>query len=428
MDSQFAQKKGLFYGWVIVAVSTLALVVSNGLSVLGIAVFSKPIREDLVSTGAVPVNEAESMIAAASYLTFLLAGFVAPVTGLLVKRFSLRLLMIVGCFILGSALLLQSQATSAPMVYAARIMMGISLGFVGVMPNVVLVSNWFRRLRGTALGIVLTGTSIGGVVLPLVATPLILSYGWRNAMMIVSLMVWIVLLPAVALFVKSSPGQIGLSPDGDSEAQSSDAPVVGDLPGMTLRSALGTPVFWAFALCAAAIFYAIFMTTQQFVLYLQTPRIGVTPLTASYYLSTLFAVSIGGKFFFGWLSDRLPAPRVILLCCTAMFLSTFILFGLNASNAIFFILIFGFVYGGTFVLLQLLVAEFFGQREYGKILGVIVMIEMIGAAIGGRVTGYLADQDGGDYTRAFYSVSVSAAIALAMALILNRKRNYSALT
>lgn len=436
MDSQFAQKKGLFYGWVIVAVSTLALVVSNGLSVLGIAVFSKPIREELVSTGAVPANEAESMIAAASYLTFLLAGFVAPVTGFLVKRFSLRLLMIVGCFILGSALLLQSQATSAPMVYAARIMMGISLGFVGVMPNVVLVSNWFRRLRGTALGIVLTGTSIGGVVLPLIATPLILSYGWRNAMMAVSLMVWIVLLPAVALFVKSRPEQIGLSPDGDSEMQNSDAPatasvtgpVVVNLPGMTLRSALGTPVFWAFALCAAAIFYAIFMTTQQFVLYLQTPRIGVTPLTASYYLSTLFAVSIGGKFFFGWLSDRLPAPRVMLLCCTAMFLSTFILFGLNASNAIFFILIFGFVYGGTFVLLQLLVAEFFGQREYGKILGVIVMIEMIGAAVGGRITGYLADQDGGDYTRAFYSVSISAAIALTMALILNRKRNYSALT
>jgi MFS family permease len=195
-----------------------------------------------------------------------------------------------------------------------------------------------------------------------------------------------------------------------------------------LRRAIGSPAFWVFALCAMAIFYPIFVTTQQFILYLQTPRIGITPLLAGYLLSTLFAVSVAGKFFFGWLSDLFRPQRVMLLCCAVMFLSTFILFGLNAGNAIFFIVLFGFGYGGTFVLLQLLVLEFFGQREYGKILGVIVMIETIGAAIGGKVTGYLADADGGDYTRAFYGVIISTGFALALVFILNRKRMYLVLT
>jgi MFS family permease len=441
METQIGDKKDIlysrYYGWKIVFVATLALAVSNGLTTLGIAVFSKPIREDFVNLGAVPHNESESMIAAASYLTFLTAGFISPLTGFLVKRFSLKLMMVTGCFMLGGALLLHSQAANPGMVYISRILMGISLGFVGVMPNVVLISRWFKRLRGTAMGIVLTGTSLGGFAIPLIATPLVLTYGWRNAMLAVSLLVWLILLPAILLLVRNTPEEIGLLPDNNSAVPAvPEAPEIGEtgeiaeinepgtagLPGMTLRRALTTPVFWVFALCAAAVFYSIFLTTQQFVLYLQTERIGVTALTAGYLLSTLFAASIGGKFFFGWLSDRFPPPRVMLVCCSVMFLATFILFDLNAQNAIFFILLFGLGYGGTFVLLQLLVLEFFGQREYGKILGIIVMIEMIGAAIGGKITGYLADANGGDYTRAFYGMIISTTFALFLTLILNGKK------
>jgi MFS family permease len=403
-------------------VATLALAVSNGLTTLGIAVFSRSVREEFVARGVVPLNGAESMIATAGFLTFLLAGFFSPFTGFLLKRFSLRFLMITGCFILGGALLLHAQATTPLTVYIARILMGTSLGFVGVMPNVVLVSNWFSRLRGTSLGIVLTGTSLGGFAVPLIAAPLMVNYGWRIAMIAVSLLVWLVLLPAIILLVKNKPEDMGLYPDGDLLAHESDKDQT--LPGLTLGKALGTPAFWLFALCAAALFYTIFVVTQQFVLYLQTPKIGFSPLAAGYFLSILSVVSMGGKFLFGWLSDRLPPARVMLICCAVMFASTFILLGLNAGNAIFFMVLFGLGYGGTFVLLQLLVAEFFGRREYGKILGVIVMIETVGAAIGGKITGYLADADGGDYTRAFYGVIVSTGLAFVLTMILNRKRFY----
>jgi MFS family permease len=424
MEARLGENKEFFYGWMIVFISTLALAVSNGLSIGGIPVFYKPLQEELVSSGAIAAGEAQSMIATSGALTFLLAGFFSPVAGFLVQRRSLRLLMTLGCIILGVGLLLHAQAANPLTIYASRILMGVSLGFVGVLPNVILVSNWFRRRRGTALGIVLTGTSIGGFVIPLIATPLLLNYGWRNAMMMVSLLVWMTLLPAVIFLVKNKPEDIGLLPDGDAEPAEQTAVNSQDLPGLTLKRALATPAFWLFALCAAAIFYPIFVTTQQFILYLQTPRIGVSPLTAGYFLSTLFAVSVAGKFLFGWLSDRFPPPRVMLLCCAVMFLSTFILFGLNAANAIIFIALFGLGYGGTFVLLQMLVAEFFGQREYGKILGVIVMIETVGAAVGGKITGYLADADGGDYTRAFYGVIVSTGLALALVLILNRRKKY----
>jgi MFS family permease len=102
-----------------------------------------------------------------------------------------------------------------------------------------------------------------------------------------------------------------------------------------------------------------------------------------------------------------------------MFLSTLVLVDLTADTALFFLLPFGLGYGGIFVLIQRLAGDYFGPRDYGKILGAITLIEIAGATIGGRVTGYLADLNGGDYTTAFYGVIVAAAIAFVCSLLLN---------
>jgi MFS family permease len=125
------------------------------------------------------------------------------------------------------------------------------------------------------------------------------------------------------------------------------------------------------------------------------------------------------------LSDRLGAVKVMVFCSALMFAASLVLFGLTASNALLFLLPFALGYGGTFVLIQRLTADLFGRNEAGKILGTITMIEVIGAAIGGRVTGYLADQSGGDYRTAFYGVTVTAAAAFLATIviyILNGKR------
>jgi MFS family permease len=418
MNTESGQNK-FYYGWVIVAVSTLALIISNGLSTLGIPVFYPWIRTEFVESGAVDAGSAESFIANGATLTFLVAGFFSPVAGYLIQKFRIRNLMVLGCIILGSGLLLHSQTEKPMIVYLSRILMGMSLGFVGVLANMVLVSNWFRRLRGTALGIVTTGTSIGGFIIPLIATPLISSYGWRTAMIIVSLLIWLVLLPAIIFFVKDKPGDIGLLPDGELFRTSKEDSNQINESGLTLVQALKTPLFWVFATCAGLIFYPIFVTSQQFILYLQTPRIGLSPEQGAVALSSLFAVSVGGKFLFGFLSDKFSPTRVMLLCCTVMFLATLVLLSLTASTAFLFLIPFGLGYGGTFVLLQRLVADYFGMREYGKILGVITVIETLGAAIGGKITGRLADASGGDYTQAFYGVIIVTGLALGLVLLLN---------
>jgi MFS family permease len=401
-----------YYGWVIVAVAMLALIVSNGLSIGGIPIFYKSIREDLVASGAVAPDKAESFIAFGASLTFLLSGLVSPLAGWLIQKFPLKNLMLVGCAILGGGLLLHANANSVTVVYFSRILMGVSLGFVGVLPCVVLVSNWFAERRGTALGILLTGTSVGGVVIPPMATPLIERFGWRPAMMILSLIIWLILAPAIALFVRTKPAEMAIGTDGEPLSAAG-----GDVEGFTFAEALRTPVFWIFAFGAALIFYPIFVTSQQLIL--QAAKIGFTPWQSTFVLSGLFAVSVAGKFLFGHLSDRFQPKRVILLCTAIMFASTFLLLNLNQITAFVFLVPFGLGYGGAFVLIQRLAADFFGRRDYPKILGAITIVDTLGAVVGGLITGWLADKYSGDYSVGFYGVIAATGLALLLMLVLN---------
>lgn len=413
------------YGWVIVAISTLALVVSNGLTIGGFPPFYKPIREEFVLLGAVDAARAETFIANGANIVFLMSGVFSLLGGWLLTWIRLKTLMLLGCVMLGSGLVLHSQATTTELVYLSRFLMGASLGFVGVTPNVVLVSNWFSVGRGTALGIVLTGTSLGGSVVSLLAGPLIANYGWRNAMFALSLLVWFVLLPTILLLVKEKPEREWSAVAVANQDSSTSAPAAAtatatatDSDGMTFRQAIATPLFWVFALCAALVFYPIFVVLQQFILYVQTPKIGISASTAAFGQSALFAIGVGGKFLAGYLSDKFRAVSVMVFFALLMFLSSLVLLDLTAANALLFLLPFAIGYGGTWVLLQRLSADFFGRREIGKILGAITLIEVTGAAIGGLITGYLADQAGGDYTNAFYGVTIVAGLAFVSTLII----------
>ena len=393
------------HGWLIVAVAMLALVVSNGLAIGGLPPFYKPIRAEFVAIGAVDATRAESFIANAANITFLMSGVFSLIGGWLITKFALKPLMIFGCVLLGGGLVIHALAHDAETVYFARFFMGASLGFIGVAPCVVLVSRWFDANRGLALGILLTGTSIGGFLIPLVAAPLNANYGWRNAMIAVSALVWIILLPASIIFVRE--------PASDIATETTAA-----IDGVTLPEAIKMPLFWALATCAALIFYPIFFTTQQFVLSLQSSKIGVSARDAAFTQSALFAMSFGGKFLAGFLSDRFNALRVFVVCSLVMFLASTVLLMLTANNFLLFLLPFALGYGGTFVVLQRLVADFFGRRDAGKILGLITLIEVAGAAIGATLTGYLADKNGGDYTTAFYGVTIAAGCAFLATLMI----------
>lgn len=407
---------GIFYGWYIVAFSTLAMVVSNGLTVGGLPIFFKPMTDELLSLGA--ITEAKSFTGAIGGVTFLVGGLFAPVAGWLTTKVNLRVLMTAGCVFLGSGLLIYSRATTAGPVYLAHALFGLALCLIGLLANTVLVSNWFRGKRGLAMGIVLTGTSLGGALIPQMALPFIKNpaYGWRTGMLVVSALVWVILLPAIWLVVRVTPSELGLWPDG--AAAPSEAEQRAPLTGYTLGEALRTPDFWAFAVVALCLFYAILTVIQQVILYLQSPAIGMNIQQAGNVQTTLTLMSVAGKFFFGSLSDRLPKSLVLTLCASVMLLGTLVLLGLSVGTAYLFAIPFGVAYGGSFVSIQVLAVERFGLKEAGKIIGAITLVETIGGAIGLFLTGILAQKYG--YGPAFKGVIIATAIALAASFVLHK--------
>ena len=397
-DSPFGHHK-----WLVLAVATMGLIISNGLAIGGLPVFSSPIVKEFIENGAVQAEHSQSFIANASIITFLMSGIFSLVGGWLLPKIGIRTAMIIGCTLLGLGFIIHSQAETIWQVYLCRFMMGASLGFVGVTPSVILVSRWFGRRKGTALGILLTGTSIGGFVMPLVFARMIALYQWRTAMLAASFFVSLLLVPLVAFFIRW--------PAFHEEADPAE-----DLSGLTLNEAFRTPQFWVFSIAAALVFYTIFVTTQQFILYLQTPAFGLSLTVASAWQSILFGLSVTGKSAAGFLSDRFPPNKITLWSTALMFLATLVLLLAGAPFA--FLVLYGLGYGATFVLLQRLVAEYFGQRDYARILGTITMIEIFGGVMGGRVTGYLADRSGGDYGSAFHvMIGVTAIAFLCMAAL-----------
>ena len=108
------------YRWAIVAGATFCLVISNGLSIGGLPPFYKPIREEFVAIGAIDAAFAESFIANAANITFLVSGVFSLIGGWLITRFRLKPLMLFGSVLLGGGLILHSQAVTSEIVYLAR--------------------------------------------------------------------------------------------------------------------------------------------------------------------------------------------------------------------------------------------------------------------------------------------------------------------
>jgi sugar phosphate permease len=408
------QKEKLFYGWWIVLIASTALMIGNGLTIGGLPAFTSSMLRELVAAGAVRPAEAQQVIGDAAGAMVWIAGGFSLAVGWLIGRINLRFLMALGCVLLGAGLFVYSRIDSPRDVMAAYVIYGFSLGLVGLMVQTVLISNWFSRLRGRAMAFVVIGTSLGGMLVPLAATVLIPEVGWRNAVLILSSFSWLLMLVVLA-FVRSTPYEMGLMPDGDASITENQQ----QLSGMRFGETVRTLRFWALALCSAAIFYAIFTNSQQFIQYLKSPRIGLSESQGNLAQTLTFVASVGGKFFFGWLSDRLRNTLVMILCCSMMFGGTLTLLNLTATTAFVFIVLFGIGYGGTFVLIQLLAVGSFGRRDAPKIMGVISFVETVGSGLGTIITGRLARAAGGDYSQAFYGLIMAAGLALISSLIVH---------
>jgi cyanate permease len=247
-----------------------------------------------------------------------------------------------------------------------------------------MVSAWFVTHRGTAVGLVLVGTSIGGVLFPPLITALIAQFGWRETFQLMALAPMLVLL--VAMFLARSPQQLGVRALGAGSV-ASDARAHGDAFDLTLGQALRTSSFWALTLVAGLSFYCLLGVISSLRLHLMD--LGADPAAASRGFAWMMSMSLAGKFLFGFLADRIDQRMVLLINLVVMFVGACLLAGIDASLTLLATTLFGLGWGGLFTLIQLLAINNFGLTHAGKILGVIALIDASAGGLGAWLTNQL---------------------------------------
>jgi MFS family permease len=389
-----------FYGWWGIVLPAFVIIwVTNALTLAGMTVFDAKLLAELgVERGPLKFGDT---------IQLLVSGALAPVGGWLADRYGVRPVMVVGAVLLTGALYGYSSVDSLADVYVLRAVMGAALASAGLVLCVTIVSRWFVAKRGLALGLMLSGTSLGNAVFPQLNAALIAEHGWREAFTIICL-VPLLLLPIILFVIKEWPDRIGLQALGAEAARSGTDPQL--LAGYEFNDALRSANFWLIGTAAFCTFYAILGLANN--LFLHMSDLGFGPAEAAQAYFPLFVMGLVGKIAAGALADVLPRKAVFGGCLTLMFAGALLLATLKPWLVMPALYLFGLGWGGNYTMLQGLVADVFGARSLGRILGGITVLDATGGALGPWITGALFDVSQ-SYRFGFMVIVVLIGVALA---------------
>jgi MFS family permease len=318
------------------------------------------------------------------------AGVSVVPIGWLLDRVEARLVMVFGAVASGSAFLIASQAGSLFPMMAAYLLLGVGISAATVLPASLVLANWFDARRGLAMGVAISGTTVGGMVMTLVASSVILERGWRMAYVTLGAPMIVVVVPLVFLTVRSRPpGTMKLS-----VAESAER-----LEGFDTPDGLRARSFWMLVIANLCFGFAAAGAVVHMVAYLE--GVGYKANGAALAMSLFFGCAALGKVAMGYVADRISA-RLALAADFAAAAAAFVMVFSAAHLMLLavFIVVFGVAAAAPLVLLPLLVAESLGRRRYGLLGALTGIAGTIGATAGPVVAGRIFDMTG-SYVGAF---------------------------
>ena len=407
-----------YYGWVIVSASGCAMFARNAAGSLTLSVFLYPMAREL--------GWSRTLIAGGSSIGGLISIFGSPISGWAVDRIGSKWVLVIGILILGASTFCLGIVTNIQSFY---LFYGIArFLFIGPIPIAasVVVSRWFIRVRGRAMGVLFLCQSSGMALIPYLSALSIQGVGWRETWMFVGIGVWLIALFPVLLFIVQTPENIGLNPDASedsTEDSSQDEMSLSSYTGeidWTLREAIGTIPLWIFAITTGLMFLIQSGTNVHQVAYFIDKDISASWAALAVSLS---GVTAGlSSVLWGWLIDRFPSRWVF--CSVALVMAGSIgvfPFIAGSLGALSFSALFGISVGGILVVPPVLYAQHYGRRSLGVIRGVTEPCVAIGQAAGPVLSGGVYDLTG-SYVWAFQSFALLAFISAILILCAGNRR------
>lgn len=401
------KKLSVFYGWYVVAISAWGI--SSGTAPFlfaSLGLFIIPFHTEF------GWNRAE--ISALIPVLVLSVMITQPIAGRIIDRIGARKILIPSTIAFGILL-------AAIPVFVSQIWhLGLIFFFIGTLgvaantlPYLRVVSCWFNKKRGLAIGLSVSGIGLGYAYVPILVQTIIDIHGWRAAYFALSIIVLIVSVPLIYVFLKETPENLGLSVDGGEPSDTNDKTQYSF--GLSSLQTIRKQEFWIMLF----IFLFIAFNLHGLLLHLHPMMTdkGFDASTAAKIVSCLGLTVLISRILIGYLLDIYFAPRVALLFFA---LSTigFALFSVSSALPLMYLaaILAGLSLGAEIDILAYLIGKYFGLRSFGEIYGLLFVGILIGSAIGPPAFGL-----GFERTGSYSSILIIAIIVNLAAILLTMK-------
>ena len=344
-------------------------------SIVGLALYGLPLYYDfMVKEFGWSRTQVTSGNALSKLVVGPLFGFIA---GWVVDRFGPRRLMMAGILMAGGAVVGLGGMSALWMFYLFYLFNAVGYVCGGPLPNQVLLSRWFDKSRGKAMGFAYLGIGVGGALVPLLSNWLTSEFGWRWSLRTLGVLMIVLALP-MTYFVKESPrGMV------EKQHEATVAPM-----GSVFRSR----AFYLLALGSMCSIGAVGGTNQHLKLFLSLDQ-HYEQGDAARIISLVLTFSIIGRLLMGWLSDYLPKKYVMLLIYLLVASAIPLLFFASQPGMMYiFAAVFGMGLGGEYLIIPLIAGELFGVRVLGRLMGVVLTADGVAEAVSPMLVGYLRDR------------------------------------
>ena len=403
-----------YYGWTVVAVCMLFQAIIFGITVYSFTLYVSA----WVADPALEVSRARALLG--NSLLMVVTGVISPIIGTMMDRYSIRMLICFGAVAASAGMALVAIASAfwqILLIYGALLSFCILLS--GPLAAQTLVSKWFDGRRGTAMGIVTTGTSIGGFIVPIMVAYLFTEVGWRTTHLIIAMAILVLILPPVLLFIRNNPGQLGIDPDPPAPGTQDNR---ADTTPLTPRhwstsNILSEPNFWVICGVAALIgagFISIANNLSPFL-----TDLGIDTIQQGTLIAVYAGIMIPAKIVFGMLSERVDIRLLLwgaMLCLGAsasllLIAKTFAMLALACA-------LLGAASGSILPLLGVLISTRFGTHAFGRVMGMLGPINALSsfAPVG---IGWVRDATG-SYDRGWIALLILLLPAVVITWFLDR--------
>jgi MFS family permease len=407
----------MFYGWRLLAVLAFVYFLSIGSIFYGFSVVM-PQMIDATGWSRAQASAGFSVVTVA-------LGFGGPLVAYLIRRFSARLTMTCGGGVIALSTVWLYMTEGLTAFYIGMAILGLGMAMQTVIPGTQVITNWFTKRRGLAIGIFMGASGLGAFVAAPTYVWVIEQYGdWKIVWGLMGCSALISSL-AIAIVVRDRPSDVGTYVDGvdpstvvegaesDKAATVSRSKVYRSTQIWTVKEALKTSTFWIIVLGAAMAVLGSMIVNSQAVLHMKD--LGLSQVIAAAALGITGLLGTFGRLASGGLADRFD-PRYMLAGGLLLEIIGICMlsFADNTLIAYAFAAVFGLGYGLASVSSPSLIANYFGPGSYAPLFATRgVMVTVLGAA-GPILVGaaYDATQS---YTMSFYTYSALACVFAVMA-------------